>query len=433
MSTSLSEATSVALNNELKVVINGGSLEMESATVPIQFHLSEELIRLQPTHILMIDVQRKRSDGSWFTELDDTCERELFDLRKGVNFVQFNSPGERELLFVPLKLTEKEEKAFIGRVFAPHSRNLYKFNLNLGMLSHDLRALSELWTDQVIGAKPHKMTIQIPEEFFYVKPKKGFAKLNWNWVNWLYDIPPRDECAYRKRMLMAYSIQPFVWLVVKLCSILYRVGTSLWLLSARATVWFFGFRPTHLFAGLKLIWQGRKNEADLSILYCSGTQYASIHGSGTGYKLLTPIELVSLILFMGLSARSLRLMGTETLRGDELIGLVMASIVFALLGLVIAAIVLVRRPSVRKAYTSYTERRKAKTPAPVMPKVEKEVTEKPETFLYFEYLTHNFSLEKTPKRVDTQNPPPAFKKSAVVHRFRVKFWNVKAKICRPIV
>lgn len=48
--------------------------------------------------------------------------------------------------------------------------------------------------------------LEIDESLFAKKPHK----LLWKWVNLLHHTPPRDQCAFRKRFLTAFTIQPIL-------------------------------------------------------------------------------------------------------------------------------------------------------------------------------------------------------------------------------
>lgn len=50
--------------------------------------------------------------------------------------------------------------------------------------------------------------VEVPEGLFAGKP------IDWGWVNMFFKTDPRDQCAFRRRRMFAYTLQPFVALVI---------------------------------------------------------------------------------------------------------------------------------------------------------------------------------------------------------------------------
>ncbi len=215
----LSEQSSV------KVVLNGGHSVLEDATVPFMIGLDDKTAERQPTHVLVITLPHS-SYETHYGSLDDAkrwCtqagERQIFELNK-IGYLQFHKPGKQNVIFVLIKDLNRERKGELlkKRSLCTHYSNEIHFS--------DVEA-NTITGVNVVGYCEE--LIEIPKEFFATKPEKGL-RLEWHkWVNRWWLSSPIDECQFRKRAIIATTIQPIAWVLgftlrfifAMVCNVLY--------------------------------------------------------------------------------------------------------------------------------------------------------------------------------------------------------------------
>lgn len=87
-----------------------------------------------------------------------------------------------------------------------------------------------------------KITVHVPKEAFAKEPPKWEQK----WVNWFYETKPVDQCQYRRRRILAYTVQPFiisVWFILKMVFNSVLVCFNGVILGKRDTEWRSIIRP----------------------------------------------------------------------------------------------------------------------------------------------------------------------------------------------
>jgi hypothetical protein len=65
--------------------------------------------------------------------------------------------------------------------------------------------------------------VNVGKEFFAPEPKEWEK---W-WVNLWFDWPAHDQCSFRRRRILAYTVQPFAVLLFVLWHSLWRIGAAL--------------------------------------------------------------------------------------------------------------------------------------------------------------------------------------------------------------
>ena len=222
----------------VKVILNGGNLSIEDATVPFTIGFNDSIAEAHPTHVLVItmpykvysnldqEVNLKNEDSEGDVSKDEGeskddksifgCdpmlyggERKVFELSK-VNYLQFHKPGKQNVVFVLFSLSKhaKSESHFIENIILKKRslQGIYESSINfLDITSKNLGVVNVRGYCEVL--------VDIPVEFFAITPSSGFKKSWWSWVNKWYRTSPVDECEFRNRVIWAVTLKPLVWLI----------------------------------------------------------------------------------------------------------------------------------------------------------------------------------------------------------------------------
>ncbi len=261
--------------------------------------------------------------------------------------------------------------------------------------------------------------LEVPEEVFAKKPETKFQKMVWDWVNWPYRRGPRDECDYLKRKVFSVFTTPFYvceiaaeWSFVKLLqaiSLGYVCVMSLLAL-------FFGYRPHN---PKKLI-KGSISEYPFPEIRKHGRYRMWAWDSKVSKRKTMPVTGIELALCLG----SLIILAK---RDDFVSGL---PIVVALFVFVVITIMWLRRLFCHMQIEEKLARRGKMRKETIKPADESAKTAK--EIKYINWLRGNFPVSQKPGVVDLKNlPKPLSRQGGIVQQFKVSYWALKAKICKP--
>lgn len=255
--------------SSIKVVINGGSEVLDSATIPVRWGFSEELVEENPQYVAIVDIKGKSlSDLKSENDFKFYSNDVLFigKTKELAAYIPMKSPGKHTfLIYVFCGETMGDASDYIDLYVKDHNPQTFFFN-NLeegGVLADG--AVYVIATD-----------FEVPDELFAHKPKKGFGRLIWSWVNKYFKKDPIDQCQYRKRKILAFSIQPFIFIfhmfgvgLLKLFTALVLAGLYMYWFLGSIILLFFGFRP------LGINDFGEENSLELHDLFYFRSRYKS--------------------------------------------------------------------------------------------------------------------------------------------------------------
>lgn len=441
---------------DITLVLNGGKDELDSATIPVQWFFSKELAENTPTHLILID----KTGGQFASQ--NKGRRYLVRVDQAVFFLQLHRSG-------------------------PHRLSILAFNNYEKAVSHLLKCdgnYKEAIDDQLIEvADAHNgalagtsIEFTIPAEFFAQEPKSPIGKFFFWYLKWP-NRKANDECSVRRAAIFALPKLPFfvAWWLLKFVGFILFL---LYMLIAPGCAWFFGYQPI-----CPTEWWERIKDAflytdiDLNI-YAGGQQYQRYHGyKKLGYyeegkkMWFSPMDITLYLLLlsiMGFIATKMFFIGAYMI-GFLLVLAIFVAIVnahserlikgwkknnhwitctlvylglswilsliftvingipakdgpiandFIFLGLIVVtcAVLIVAIAFMKvvrsKKSTSKTEEKK---PDPAL--------------AYRHYLLRHFTRPKN--KVDLKQLPETFSSSQKARNFRVSFWTLKAKVCRP--
>jgi len=420
----------------MKVVLNGGTNEMDSATVPIKVGFDEQWLMDEdntPTHILVIEQTKDETENVYHSMT--MGRRSLYDLKQVVHFMQVFSPGYHRLAVVALD-GKRCSKRFMENLlrddhFSRSSNSISFSNLEEGDLSDfDGRALA-----------CKVMEFEVPTELFAQRPKTKFASRLWDWANWLHPGNPRDECVYRQRKMLAYSLKPFVGLGYLI--IVYLIGGtfhSLYVLLASIATAFCGFRPRPVLREMYLGFMHERDEKEWSVCLDSTPEFllwkrGKKEGEADKYLRVAPIEVLSVVVFLVGAYYLFKLVLAGELWWMLSALLWVLSPLLAVLGIMIVMVMLGRVPGkIGQTMTALDDRISGAIQGVINGVFERFESDKlSRAEQYKLWLQENMVADRMGEKVDLGNMPDAFGGTGrkVVQRFRLSFYGAKAKVCRP--
>ncbi|MEJ0002140.1 MAG: hypothetical protein WDN09_03130 [bacterium] len=199
--------------SSVKVVLNGGSQELNDATIPFTIGMDDYTADRKPTHVLVIDISHSmyknlsvnpdlETDIALHRKVDlaeNTGERKIYELNK-IDFIQFNRPGKHNLIFILFSRMDNDTKKAVLQKTS--LRSTYEKDIDFSYIEVGYNS------DQVGYCEA---LVEIPEHFFAIRPTSGLKRKWYGWVNRWFLTDPVDQCDFRKRAILALTIQPIAW------------------------------------------------------------------------------------------------------------------------------------------------------------------------------------------------------------------------------
>lgn len=166
--------------------------------------------------------------------------REVVPLKQMMHYLQLKSSGEIKIfagIIYSRNKSQRELKSiFLGRLDYRSYRS-YVFDER----GESLKLRGDFYDREhgyahLFPETSAEMSIHVPKEAFPKEPPKWEQK----WVNWFYETKPVDQCQYRRRRIVAYTIQPFlfsIWFLINLVVKTYTVFFKGVILGKRNTEW----------------------------------------------------------------------------------------------------------------------------------------------------------------------------------------------------
>lgn len=180
--------------------------DLTTGSIPITWCLDKEMldkIKAKPGARVVVSVIPFKDDAA----LTSKENRYVFTLKHMMGYISFRRPGKNKIY----AYLETESDNPLDKWHGDYTSNVV--NSNGDYSKHILgysSATSEGDPVEVPG-KYHSIPLEVdvPEEAFGKQPS-GWEK---NWVLWLIKDKGTDQCAFRRRRLFAYTLQPFILLL----------------------------------------------------------------------------------------------------------------------------------------------------------------------------------------------------------------------------
>ncbi len=180
----------------LRLIIEEKERVVQSASLPVRWCISKEVInvlkerKVVNPYILIVTV----ADGREMT-------RQLVPMEDTMIYVQFAKPGENTI-FAHIVWNADGEFNSLWKTYLRRSEGRYYTDV--------INSAGEMFGDQHGPLRIASVKVIVPKELFAKEPPEWEQR----WVNAYFSQPPRDQCEYRKRRLIAYTLQP-IWFVIR--------------------------------------------------------------------------------------------------------------------------------------------------------------------------------------------------------------------------
>lgn len=419
----------------ISVALNGGKKEMNSATIPIEWWLSEDIIRKNPKYILVFEQNKAEKDD--VRGETNRGRRYVFNASDAVAFMPVFSAGYHRVMVVAVSDFYFPAKQLVNRCLQEDEYKEDHFRLHIDWnLAKDNtleREVPSFITATVVE-------FEVPAELFAEKPRTKAGQFLWQWVNRWHSRGPRDECDYRRRMMIAFTIQPplvAVWLLLK--HGLAGTAYALAILILSFLVFLCGFRPRPL---LREMWRAfmftRVREWDVmrygemteiegswesTFRVWSLTKTTNDKGKVVHRATRMPVAPIVIVLAVGACVGLYQLV--MSMIGGKLnwflpfmiggSGFIVTVLFFVKIFPRLWRVTSQGVDTLRKRFTEGSDEQKK----------EKEVAAQ-------QWMLKNLILAKRTDAVHLDRLPiPTDLKGRVVQRFRVGYWALKVKVCKP--
>jgi hypothetical protein len=401
-----------------KIVLNGGSDVMESATIPIQWFFSEEAAAKLPTHILVVDY-----DNQEFSSYNrQNCGRRyVVPVTDMIMHLCLTRPGTHHLVFIAFSLANLGEEIQRPRIEQLlHHDFLDNYHFSLSFNDSGVRI-----NDKTVASETVK--IVVPTELFAKRSESGIMKALDTFVNGSLHGGPIDECHNRHRWLTILPLKLAFYVPFR---IIVGAVKSVCLLVLAGLVLFCGYRPVGPVRLLRHIWNF--NRSFFGVVYREEESFRTPYGhrvwrendDGTVVKMPVAPWQVVLPATIGFGTR----WSYPWLVSHPMEVWLLATAVAAITG----AVLLSRFIKNRREYFSglFATAKRIIRDTKEIGGVEKAGRRAEETEQYIAWLNTELAADKAPQRVDPWHLPKPFKGSRVL-QFRIAFDALKAWVCKP--
>jgi hypothetical protein len=203
----------------LKLILGEEGGIAQGATIPVRWCVDKETLEkinqkaVRNPYVLIVNVA-KNNYGDMRTK-----DRYLFPLDQALDYIQFTTPG-KNILYATIVWSHDGKYNTLWERFLKRDSGFY----NTDVIDADGNFIFK--GESYYNLEFCEVEVTIPGELF-AKERPRWLK---NWTNLWFTQGPRDECAFRKRMILAFTIQPVIYLVYISIVILVRIITCVALL-----------------------------------------------------------------------------------------------------------------------------------------------------------------------------------------------------------
>ncbi len=386
-------------NTAIRLVVNGGSTTLDTATVPVEWHFSDKFIEeSNPKYVVICDMEMSYEK---FQEYENTHwgQRYLCRVAELAKYVQLRKAGGHTFVIVVFYGSDAENNA---RKFVKKNDTDY-YDLSLWCSDVKAGALTHLSVDSKITS----FEFDVPSELFAKRPEIGLRKLIWDWTNRWFKRNPVDQCAYRKRKIFAFTLQPILFLIGRLIlGIFMTLYSTIW----GGIVFFFGFRTINLLQNIGYGWSD-PSQIEMDLRDHRTWRFWD-------YNSYIPVPLVPFILVVELAA-----VGSLVYLLSKFLSIFLLIGATAVIFFVILTIIL----NFRSGKSKNKRAEKALQKQREKEQAEKDEEERQER-LYAQFLKNHASFSSVGERVNINRIKPVVD---TVTRFSLSFWGLKGRVCKP--
>lgn len=193
----------------LKLIVGAEEGKAQNASVPVRWCTDKNTLErlralgvLNPHLLLVITYGWARAEK----------RRYLLPLEQAMEYLQFQTPG-RNTIYAAIVWANDGKPSTLWETFMRRENNRYltdTINDKNGAFYY-----SEDYQDDVFTTTEFaEVDVVVPHEIFAKEPPRWLER----WVNLWYETKTRDQCHFRKRMILAFTIQPILvllWLILR--------------------------------------------------------------------------------------------------------------------------------------------------------------------------------------------------------------------------
>lgn len=170
--------------------------------------ISDKLKEVMADPYLLISILVPTKHDTW-----RETERKLVPLKRAMEYVYFQGAGPHRILGTivwPLDEVHKTRKYFLSQKAGEYETQIvshYDTEPHFILSSY---AANYGWIDKETSLK-----IYVAKEYFAKEPPQWLK----SWVNLWFETKPRDQCSFRRRCILAFTLQPiliFLWIIINL-------------------------------------------------------------------------------------------------------------------------------------------------------------------------------------------------------------------------
>src|SRR3989339_276166 len=299
--------------NQMKLVTNSDTAG--NPTVAIRWCLVPEEIaylkdnKISNPHIFLVIVNNKKQ-----------VDRQLIPISDLMTYVSFRRAGDNMVFATivwDINSLKDLRKYYIGKDKYGYKNSFY---------DKDLDTITDTY-----GYGLDAITVNVSADFFAPEPAEWEKK----WVNLWFETKPKDQCQFRKRRILAYTIQPFLVLLYIIWLTLFRALSALFLVVIRTRTKV-NFAPIiHPFKNdNEDVWHESLNAGrNIYLRKKDNTEREDYTIAGVLFHPITVIVLSAILLMIDLAGTKIFLGWWSYLVGSLVVGVSIIVVVLIIFGL----------------------------------------------------------------------------------------------------
>jgi hypothetical protein len=220
--------------NGVKITLNKGEGAMDTASIPVQWSLSQKVIKKNPKFALIIIQSNSEIDN---LETANIGKRIVCKVTEIIKYLTIYCAGHHRVAVLIFDSS-------VSRDAATRYTHISWGRFDVSV------AINRITANKVTNQRFITATVQefdVPKEVFATKPETKWGKIVWDWANLWYKDSPLDQCHYRKRRLHAFTWKPPFGLFYFIGFNAWRLVVVLYILIASLFVFLCGWRTKPVF------------------------------------------------------------------------------------------------------------------------------------------------------------------------------------------
>lgn len=195
------------VNSEITLIAQpqGGGV---SATIALRWCICPSLFEK-----LKQDINKKPYLLVVVTENDEETTKKLIPLDQALEFISFSQSG-KSIIRATIARLDDQDAHKVRRAIKRGHTILDKYD----------NFVKTLYSTDISSVGSGEVSIHVAPEFFAERPKEWV----WRWANYLHEGKPKNQCEFRRRCMLAFTLKPFlVFIMLILWTVLGSITASI--------------------------------------------------------------------------------------------------------------------------------------------------------------------------------------------------------------